>query len=64
MTGPVLQMPDAPSPQPPPALQNLQPPAQPAPQPQHGQYIININWSLFKPEFSGKPKGDVKAHLL
>ena len=36
-------------------------------QPQHqdavGQRHICINWSNFKPEFSGKPE-DAKAHLL
>ena len=37
-------------------------------QPQHqdvaGQRHIHLNWSNFKPEFSGKPEEDVKAHLL
>ena len=28
-----------------------------------GQQHIHINWSNFKPEFSGKPE-DVEAHLL
>ena len=23
-----------------------------------------LNWSYFKPEFSGKPEGDVVVHLL
>ena len=56
-------MPDIPAPQLPPTPQDPQPPAQPAPQPQLGQHIININWSHFKPEFSGKPE-DAEAHLL
>ena len=34
-----------------------QPPAQ---QPQHGQQIpVHMNWSHFKPKFSGKPEEDV-----
>ena len=64
MAEPGLQVPDAPAPQPPSTLQDPQLPAQTAPQPQHGQHIININWSNFKPEFSGKPEEDVEAHLF
>ena len=37
-------------------------------QPQHqdaaGQRHIHLNWSIFKPEFSGKPEEDAEAHLL
>ena len=37
-------------------------------QPQHqdaaGQRHIPLNWSNFKPEFSGKPEEDAEAHLL
>ena len=37
-------------------------------QPQHqdavGQQHLHINWSNFKPEFSGKPEEDAEAHLL
>ena len=53
------------------------PPAQPDPAQQaHNQQnlhntmhtkdniVININWSHFKPEFSGKPEEDAEAHLL
>ena len=29
-----------------------------------GQQHIHINWSNFKPKFSGKPEEDAKAHLL
>ena len=29
-----------------------------------GQWHIHINWSNFKPEFSGKPEEDAEAHLL
>ena len=36
-----------------------QPPPQIAPQQQ-----MHMNWSHFKPEFSGKPDEDVEAHLL
>ena len=28
------------------------------------QQIMSMNWSHFKPEFSGKPDEDVEAHLL
>ena len=28
------------------------------------QRHLNLNWSNFKPEFSGKPEEDVEAHLL
>ena len=37
-------------------------------QPQHqdaaGQRHIQLNWSNFKPEFSGKLEEDAEAHLL
>ena len=37
-------------------------------QPQHHdaarQRHIHLNWSNFKPEFSGKPEEDAEAHLL
>ena len=29
-----------------------------------GQWHMHINWSNFKPEFSGKPEEDAEAHLL
>ena len=29
-----------------------------------GQQHLHINWSNFKPEFSGKPEEDAEAHLL
>ena len=29
-----------------------------------GQRYLHINWSNFKPEFSGKPEEDAEAHLL
>ena len=31
---------------------------------QQGQQIVHLNWSHFKPEFSGKPNEDAEAHLL
>ena len=34
-----------------------------APQAPLGQQLVHLNWSYFKPEFSGKPE-DVEAHLL
>ena len=37
---------------------------QPQPQDVVGQRHIHLNWSNFKPEFSGKPEEDVEAHLL
>ena len=54
---------------PPPAPQQPQQPPQPPqpvqqvlpPQPGHP---MGMNWSHFKPEFSGKPEEDVEAHLL
>ena len=40
--------------------QNQQRNQDPAGQQQH----LHINWSIFKPEFSGKPEEDAEAHLL
>ena len=37
------------------------PQASQAPQ---GQQLVHLNWSNFKPEFSGKPDEDTEAHLL
>ena len=37
---------------------------QPQPQDTVGQRHIHLNWSNFKPEFSGKPEEDAEAHLL
>ena len=31
---------------------------------QQQQQIIHLNWSNFKPEFSGKPDEDAEVHLL
>ena len=31
---------------------------------QPAQCIPQLNWSHFKPEFSGRPEEDVEAHLL
>ena len=28
------------------------------------QQVVHLNWSNFKPEFSGKPDEDAKVHLL
>ena len=30
----------------------------------HQQQHLHINWSNFKPEFSGKPEEDAEVHLL
>ena len=35
-----------------------------SPPAQHGQQIVHLNWSHFKPKFSGKPDKDAEAHLL
>ena len=63
-----LQASNIPAPPPPPAQPTLQAPqqhAQPAPQPsQQGQQMVYLNWSHFKPEFSGKPEEEAEAHLL
>ena len=40
--------------------QNQQQNQDPAGQQEH----LHINWSNFKPEFSGKPEEDAEAHLL
>ena len=31
---------------------------------QQGQQVVHLNWSYFKPEFSGKPDEDAEACLL
>ena len=60
--GPQPQGIPAPNPPPPPADQpKPQAPQQPA---QPAQQVIYLNWSHFKPEFSGKPDEDAEAHLL
>ena len=69
------QAPDIPAPLPPPAqtdpaqqVQQSPQPTQQAQQPmqptQQGQHLVHLNWSHFKPEFSGKPEEDAEAHLL
>ena len=51
-------------PGPSPLREEQQPPPIPQQQPQPGQQVhMCMNWSHFKPEFSGKPE-DVEAHLL
>ena len=40
-------------------------PADPvAPQAPQGQQLVHLNWSYFKPEFSGKPDEDTETYLL
>ena len=34
------------------------------PPPAVPQQLIHMNWSHFKPKFSGKPDEDIEAHLL
>ena len=51
----------------PPALQvqQQQQPIPPPLLPQPAQQVnLHMNWSHFKPEYSGKPEEDVEAHLL
>ena len=48
--------------QPGPAHREEQPPPQKIPISQ--QQLMHMNWSHFKPEFSGKPEEDVEVHLL
>ena len=77
MAEPGPQAQDVPAPKPPPAPAQVEKQAQqqqqdqPAPPaPAHipaahqGQQIMHLNWSHFKPEFSGKPEKDAEAHLL
>ena len=60
--GPQAQGIPAPNPlHPHPDLPGLQAPQQPA---QPAQQVVHLNWSYFKPEFSGKPDDDAQAHLL
>ena len=50
----------------PPALQvqQQQQPVPPPLLPQPAQQVnLHMNWSHFKPEYSGKPEEDVEAHL-
>ena len=58
-SGPQLQ--DVPAPNPPPAPAD---PAAPQALQQPAQPLVHLNWSHFKPEFSGKPDEDAEAHLL
>ena len=30
----------------------------------HNNQVVHLNWSHFKPEFSGKPDEDAEAHVL
>ena len=59
---PVLQNPPpSPTPKYPPPPQNPNIPIVPIHQ---TPYIPPLNWSHFKPEYSGKPDEDAEAHLL
>ena len=58
-----------PTPNPPPAAAPPPPPPQQQQQQQQDlvgqqQQVVYLNWSNFKPEFSGKPDEDAEAHLL
>ena len=52
-----------PAPNPPPAPAQAAQVAQ-VPRAPQGQQLVYLNWSYFKPEFSGKPDEDPEAHLL
>ena len=54
-----IPAPNLPSAQPQP-----QPQLQPQPQDQQQQQVVHLNWSNFKPEFSGKPDEDAESNLL
>ena len=74
MADQVQSVPAPPPPTPMQAGQQAQQQQQEPPTPAHvppahipaaqGQQIVHLNWSHFKPEFSGKPDGDAEAHLL
>ena len=67
MAEPGPQAQGIPAPPPPQAQvgqQALQQQGHHAPPAQQGQQVIHLNWSYFKPEFSGKPDDDTEAHLL
>ena len=53
-----------PTPNLPPAKPQPQLLPQPQPQDQQQQEVVHLNWSNFKPEFSGKPEEDAEEHLL
>ena len=52
-------------PGPAPCMEDPPPNLTPQPLPQPGQQVpMHMNWSHFKPEYSGKPEEDVVANLL
>ena len=53
-----------PAPNPPPNQQQQQHQQQQQQIQDQQQQIIHLNWSNFKPEFSGKPDEDAEVHLL
>ena len=63
-------LPAPPAPQAMPAPTAPQPPVQPTQlpippaQPIQPIHVPQLNWSHFKPEFTGKPDKDAEAHLL
>ena len=63
MAEPESQAQGVPAPPLPPA-QTLQQQEHHAPPAQQGQQIVHLNWSHFKPEFSGKADEDAETHLL
>ena len=64
MAEPGPQVPGVPAP-PTPSPTADQPEPQAPQQPvQPAQQVVYLNWSLFKPEFSGKSEEDAEAHLL
>ena len=64
MAEPGPQPQDVPASNPPPPPPPPADPAVPQAPQQPGQQVVHLNWSHFKPEFSGKPDEDTEAHLL
>ena len=61
MAEPGLHVQGVPAPPPPPTQVQAEHHAPPT---QQGQQLVHLNWSCFKPEFSGKPDEDAEAHQL
>ena len=64
MTEPGPQPQDIPAINPPPHLPSPAYPAAVQALQQPGQQVVHLNWSHFKPEFSGKTNEDAKEYLL
>ena len=58
------QLQGVPAPNPPPLPRDHPEPEAPQQPAQPAQQVVHLNWSHFKPEFSGEPDEDAEAHLL